>query len=67
MEHCLYAGQNQAAPLYEILDDTVNSPVIYLGSTLTTEWTHRTPLTSVTPISRSPDQMYLTQYFAIVD
>ncbi|XP_064387566.1 uncharacterized protein LOC135335869 isoform X2 [Halichondria panicea] len=29
MEYCLYAGQNQAAPLYEILDDTVNSPVIF--------------------------------------
>ncbi len=29
MEHCLYAGQNQAAPLYETLDDTVNSPVIF--------------------------------------
>ena len=29
LEYCLYAGQNQAGPLYEILDDTVNSPVIF--------------------------------------
>ncbi len=28
-EYCLYAGNRQAGPLYEILDDTVNSPVIF--------------------------------------
>ncbi len=29
MEYCLYAGQNQAGPLYEILDDNVNNAVIF--------------------------------------
>ncbi len=29
MEYCLYAGQRQAGARYEILDDTVNSPVIF--------------------------------------
>ncbi len=28
-EYCLYAGENQAGPLYEILDDSMNSPVIF--------------------------------------
>ncbi len=29
MEYCLYAGQSQAGPLYEIVDDSVNNAVIF--------------------------------------
>ncbi len=29
MEYCLYAGQNQAGPVYDIVDDSMNNAVIF--------------------------------------